>query len=262
MSYALSMIPEFYPVIDSIDSLMSPNGVIGVVDFYVQNQVDFMGRNYMGGAIDRHCMWLSRVFWRTWFEIDRVNLEPARRVCLVFIVTEQPLTCPRTISSTASELSSASMPEIVSLASSFPTTSGLVAPKSTVHLPRSSLRSMLPLPNHPTSLLLTYRQELLKTMSEFIRKRMSLLLSTYSPASLFRLHGTRTTTGGFTTTLLFPSTLGSMIPTSTPLHGKTTLRTCASSSPPQTMLFSQSAQLVITSSPFAWKTAVAYMPST
>jgi betaine lipid synthase len=58
MSYALSMIPEFYSAIDSIDS--------GVVDFYVQNQVDFMGRNYMGGAIDRHCMWISRVFWRTW----------------------------------------------------------------------------------------------------------------------------------------------------------------------------------------------------
>ncbi|KAF2828467.1 hypothetical protein CC86DRAFT_319277 [Ophiobolus disseminans] len=79
MSYALSMIPEFYSAIDSIDSLLSPNGVVGVVDFYVQNQVDFMGRNYMGGAIDRHCMWISRVFWRTWFEIDRVNLEPARR---------------------------------------------------------------------------------------------------------------------------------------------------------------------------------------
>jgi betaine lipid synthase len=80
MSYALSMIPEFYPVIDSIDSLLSPHGVAGVVDFYVQNQVDFRGRNYIGGAIDRHCMWLSRVFWRTWFEIDRVNLEAARRV--------------------------------------------------------------------------------------------------------------------------------------------------------------------------------------
>lgn len=90
MSYALSMIPEFYPVIDSIDSLMSPNGVIGVVDFYVQNQVDFMGRNYMGGAIDRHCMWLSRVFWRTWFEIDRVNLEPARRVRVRFWIMNTP----------------------------------------------------------------------------------------------------------------------------------------------------------------------------
>ncbi|KAK0662856.1 hypothetical protein DIS24_g1550 [Lasiodiplodia hormozganensis] len=79
MSYALSMIPEFYPVIDSLSSLLSLNGIIGVVDFYVQSKVDFQSRNYVGGAIDRHCMWLSRVFWRTWFEIDRVNLEPARR---------------------------------------------------------------------------------------------------------------------------------------------------------------------------------------
>ncbi|KAF2788961.1 betaine lipid synthase [Melanomma pulvis-pyrius CBS 109.77] len=79
MSYALSMVPEFYPVIDSISSLLSPNGVVGVVDFYVQNQVDYQSRNYTGGAIDRHVMWISRVFWRTWFEIDRVNLEAARR---------------------------------------------------------------------------------------------------------------------------------------------------------------------------------------
>ncbi|KAF2500290.1 hypothetical protein BU16DRAFT_453416 [Lophium mytilinum] len=79
MSYALSMIPEFYPVIDSISSLISPNAVIGVCDFYVQNKVDYQSRNYTGGVIDRHCMWISRVFWRTWFEIDRVNLEAARR---------------------------------------------------------------------------------------------------------------------------------------------------------------------------------------
>jgi betaine lipid synthase len=80
MSYALSMVPEFYPIIDSISSLLSPNGVVGVVDFYVQNQIDFISRNYTGGVIDRHVMWISRVFWRTWFEIDRVNLEAARRV--------------------------------------------------------------------------------------------------------------------------------------------------------------------------------------
>ncbi|CAI6340306.1 unnamed protein product [Periconia digitata] len=79
MSYALSMIPEFYPCIDSISSLLSPNGIVGVVDFYVQSQVEFNSRNYTGGAINRHCMWISRVFWRTWFEIDRVNLEAARR---------------------------------------------------------------------------------------------------------------------------------------------------------------------------------------
>lgn len=79
MSYSLSMIPEFYPVIDSLAGLLSHQGVIAVVDFYVQNQVDYWSRNYTGGAIDRHCTWLSRTFWRTWFEIDRVNLDGARR---------------------------------------------------------------------------------------------------------------------------------------------------------------------------------------
>ena len=75
MSYSLSMIPEFHPAIDSIADLLAVNGIVGVVDFYVQNQIEFQSRNYTGGVIDRHCMWISRVFWRTWFELDRVNLE-------------------------------------------------------------------------------------------------------------------------------------------------------------------------------------------
>lgn len=79
MSYSLSMIPEFHPAIDSVSNLLAPNGIVGVVDFYVQNQIEFAGRNYTGGSIDRHCMWISRVFWRTWFELDRVNLDSARR---------------------------------------------------------------------------------------------------------------------------------------------------------------------------------------
>ncbi|KAF2687432.1 hypothetical protein K458DRAFT_415690 [Lentithecium fluviatile CBS 122367] len=79
MSYALSMIPEFYPVIDSVGSLLSEHGVVGVCDFYVQSKVEFGRRNYTGGVVGRHCVWISRVFWRTWFEIDRVNLEAARR---------------------------------------------------------------------------------------------------------------------------------------------------------------------------------------
>ena len=91
-SYALSMIPDFYPVIDSLSTLLSPSGVISVVDFYVQSEVDYQARNYTGGFIDRHCTWLSRVFWRTWFEIDRVNLEPARRVSsnLIFAFASAP----------------------------------------------------------------------------------------------------------------------------------------------------------------------------
>lgn len=80
LSFSLSMIPEFHSVVDSLSSLLAPNGFIGVCDFYVQSAVDYQNRNYTGGFIDRHCMWVSRVFWRTWFEIDRVNLEPARRV--------------------------------------------------------------------------------------------------------------------------------------------------------------------------------------
>lgn len=79
MSYALSMIPEFYPVIDSLSSLLSVNGIIGVCDFYVQSRVDYRSRNYTGGVTDRHCNFWSRTFWRTWFDVDRVNLEGARR---------------------------------------------------------------------------------------------------------------------------------------------------------------------------------------
>lgn len=80
MSYSLSMIPDYYSVVDSLTSLLSPDGIIGVCDFYVQNQADLQGRNYIGGLMNRHCTWVSRTFWRTWFELDRVNLEGARRV--------------------------------------------------------------------------------------------------------------------------------------------------------------------------------------
>ncbi|KZF20217.1 betaine lipid synthase [Xylona heveae TC161] len=79
MSYSLSMIPDFYSVVDSLANTLSENGVIGVADFYVQSEIDYHSRNYIGGEINRHCMWISRVFWRTWFEVDRVSLEAARR---------------------------------------------------------------------------------------------------------------------------------------------------------------------------------------
>lgn len=79
MSYSLSMIPDYYSVVDSLTSLLAPNGIIGVVDFYVQSQVDISFRNYTGGLIDRHVNFLGRTFWRAWFDIDRVALEPGRR---------------------------------------------------------------------------------------------------------------------------------------------------------------------------------------
>ncbi|KKY24810.1 putative sialidase [Phaeomoniella chlamydospora] len=79
MSYSLSMIPDYYSVIDSISSLLDPKGIIAVVDFYVQSIVDVSTRNYIGGAFNRHVNWLGRVFWRAWFDCDRVSLEGARR---------------------------------------------------------------------------------------------------------------------------------------------------------------------------------------
>jgi betaine lipid synthase len=69
LSFALSMIPEYYPVIDSLSTLLSTEGIIGACDFYVQNQLDYSSRNYTGGVIDRHCNFWSRTFWRTFFEV-------------------------------------------------------------------------------------------------------------------------------------------------------------------------------------------------
>ncbi|KAI9367569.1 hypothetical protein BJX61DRAFT_527782 [Aspergillus egyptiacus] len=79
MSYSLSMIPDYYSVVDSLGHLVKPSGLLGVCDFYVQSIVDVSSRNYIGGAFNRHVNWLSRAFWRAWFEADRVNLEAARR---------------------------------------------------------------------------------------------------------------------------------------------------------------------------------------
>ena len=79
MSYSLSMIPDYYSVLDSIPSLLSAEGVLGVVDFYVQSIIDIGGRTYTGGCLNRHVTWLGRVFWRAWFDVDRVGLEGARR---------------------------------------------------------------------------------------------------------------------------------------------------------------------------------------
>lgn len=79
MSYSLSMIPDYYSVVDSLPYLLSPEGILGVVDFYVQSIVETSGRNYIGGSFNRHVNWLGRVFWRAWFDTDRVGLEGARR---------------------------------------------------------------------------------------------------------------------------------------------------------------------------------------
>ncbi|EXJ90521.1 hypothetical protein A1O1_03624 [Capronia coronata CBS 617.96] len=79
MSYSLSMIPDFYSVVDMVSSFLSPSGLIGICDFYVQSIVDVSSRNYVGGTFNRHVNWFGRMFWRTWFDADRVNLDGGRR---------------------------------------------------------------------------------------------------------------------------------------------------------------------------------------
>ncbi|KAK1706056.1 hypothetical protein BDP67DRAFT_415357 [Colletotrichum lupini] len=79
MSYSLSMIPDYYSVVESLTSLLSPDGIMGVVDFYVQSKTDFSFRNFTGGLVGRHVNWFLRTFWRAWFDLDRVGLEASRR---------------------------------------------------------------------------------------------------------------------------------------------------------------------------------------
>lgn len=45
----------------------------------MQSGVDVSFRNYTGGLVNRHVNFLGRTFWRAWFELDRVALEPGRR---------------------------------------------------------------------------------------------------------------------------------------------------------------------------------------
>ncbi|KAK3395626.1 hypothetical protein B0T20DRAFT_419372 [Sordaria brevicollis] len=79
MSYSLSMMPDYFSIVDSLESLLAPHGLIAVVDFYAQSKVDFSFRNYTGGLVNRHVGYFGRNFWRSWFDADRVSLEPARR---------------------------------------------------------------------------------------------------------------------------------------------------------------------------------------
>ncbi|KAL6306321.1 hypothetical protein BKA93DRAFT_729495 [Sparassis latifolia] len=79
MSYSLSMIPDFYSVLDSLVELLAPLGLISCVDFYVQSASSFSLRTFTGGSHSRHVNWISRLFWRTWFQFDRVHLDEGRR---------------------------------------------------------------------------------------------------------------------------------------------------------------------------------------
>ncbi|KAF9263436.1 hypothetical protein L218DRAFT_973210 [Marasmius fiardii PR-910] len=81
MSYSLSMIPNFYNLLDRIDYILSPqDGLIGVVDFYTAGKQSSLHEKAIGGD-KKECGWLSRWFWQIWFD---VHLGPARRSYLEY----------------------------------------------------------------------------------------------------------------------------------------------------------------------------------
>ncbi|KAJ2601695.1 hypothetical protein GGF40_001050 [Coemansia sp. RSA 1286] len=81
MSYSLSMIELFYPVIDYIAFLLKPDtGVLGVADFYVSEASTLnQSQNQGAGILGYRCNWFTRVFWKNWFSHDHVYLDPCRR---------------------------------------------------------------------------------------------------------------------------------------------------------------------------------------
>ncbi len=66
-SYALTMIPDWFAAIDEAHRLLSPGGVIGVVDFYVSRPV--------AAPLVQHAA-ITRHFWPWWFSHSHVQLHP------------------------------------------------------------------------------------------------------------------------------------------------------------------------------------------
>ncbi|KAK7035304.1 hypothetical protein VNI00_012071 [Paramarasmius palmivorus] len=84
LSYSLSMIPNFYTLLDRVDYVLSPqDGLIGVVDFYTAGKQSSLHEKAIGGE-KKECGWLSRWFWQIWFDFDNVHLGPARRSYLEY----------------------------------------------------------------------------------------------------------------------------------------------------------------------------------
>lgn len=68
MSYSLSMIPNFYAVVDRIDRCLARDGMLSVVDFYVSGR-ERAPFGQLIGDVGRHCGFLTRLFWLHWYVV-------------------------------------------------------------------------------------------------------------------------------------------------------------------------------------------------
>lgn len=73
-SYSLTMMPEWFAVIDHVHAMLRPGGRFGAVDFYVAPKHARSGGEKQGG--------LTRTFWPLWFGLDDVFLSPDHRLYL------------------------------------------------------------------------------------------------------------------------------------------------------------------------------------
>ncbi|GAA5964164.1 hypothetical protein JCM3765_005359 [Sporobolomyces pararoseus] len=79
LSYSLSMMPDHLTLLDRIDRLLSPTGLLSVADFYVSTRETSSMASVVGDVASRQCSYWSRLFWQHWFELDHVDLHPSRR---------------------------------------------------------------------------------------------------------------------------------------------------------------------------------------
>jgi S-adenosylmethionine-diacylgycerolhomoserine-N-methlytransferase len=63
-SYSLTMIPPWHAAIDNALEMLTPGGLVGVVDFYVSQK-------HPAEGLHRHG-WLCRSLWPVWFATDNV----------------------------------------------------------------------------------------------------------------------------------------------------------------------------------------------
>ena len=66
LSYALTMIPDWFAAIDNACAMLKPGGLLGVVDFHV-------ARKHPAGGVAKQS-WFTRSFWPLWFAADNVFL--------------------------------------------------------------------------------------------------------------------------------------------------------------------------------------------
>nr|KAJ3420957.1 hypothetical protein HK105_004835 [Polyrhizophydium stewartii] len=71
MSYSLTMIETYYPIVDRIAEVLAPSGILGIADFYVSAKRSADPTRQLG--------WFMRWFWAIWFDQDNVYLSPGRR---------------------------------------------------------------------------------------------------------------------------------------------------------------------------------------